>query len=193
MLIEILSHTPLWVWALLALMLSLGLWQRRDRRVRRGALLGLPLALLALGLTTLAPGFLAQPVAAGLWLGAIAAFAALGQRLPRPAAARWLADEQKLFLPGSWLPLVLIVAIFSLRYAAGVGLALNPTWRALALVQWPLALLLGALSGFFLGRALGLMRLAQPTMARHEPAGPPQGRIPERAAQRHTYEPAQTA
>ena len=170
MLLQILIHTPLWVWARLAALLALGLWQRRERRVRRGQLLAMPVALLALSLWSMAPGFVAQPVAAVLWLAAIAAATALGLRLPRPAAARWLADEARLLLPGSWVPLLLIGTIFSLRYAAGVGHSLHPQWRAMASVQWPLALLFGALTGIFLGRALGLMQLAQPTILAHADA-----------------------
>ena len=164
MILQILIHTPLWVWALFAALLLLGLWQRRSRHVRRGQLLALPLALLALGLWSMAPGFVTQPAAAVLWLGAIASATAFGLRLPRPAAARWLAEEARLFLPGSWVPLLLIVAIFSLRYAAGVGQVLHPEWRVLATVQWPLALVFGGLSGLFLGRALGLLQLTRPTM-----------------------------
>lgn len=167
MILQILIHTPLWVWALFAALLLLGLWQRRERRVPRAQLLALPLALLALGLWSMAPGFVTQPVAGVLWLGAIAAATALGLRLPRPAAARWLADEARLFLPGSWVPLLLIVAIFSLRYAAGVGHGLHPEWRNLATVQLPLALVFGALSGLFLGRALGLLQLTRPTIQAH--------------------------
>ena len=162
MLIAILSHTPVWVWALLAALVALGLWQRRERRVRPAQLLALPLALLGLGLWSMAPGFVAQPLAALLWLLAIVAFGWLGRRLPRPAAARWLADEGRLFLPGSWVPLLLIVCIFSLRYAVGVGQGLHPEWRNLAQVQWPLAAVFGALSGLFLGRALGLRSVARP-------------------------------
>lgn len=167
MILQILTRTPLWVWGLLAALLMLGLWQRRERRVSRAQLLALPLALLALGLWSMAPGFVAQPAAAVLWLGAVAAASALGLRLPRPAAARWLADEARLFLPGSWLPLLLMVAIFSLRYAAGVGHGLHPEWRNMATVQLPLALVFGALSGLFLGRALGLLQLTRPTIQAH--------------------------
>lgn len=167
MILQILNRTPLWVWALFAALLVLGLWQRRERRVSRAQLLALPLALLALGLWSKAPGFVSQPVAAMLWLGAIAVATTLGLRLPRPAAARWLAEEARLLLPGSWLPLLLIVAIFSLRYAAGVGHGLHPEWRNMATVQLPLALLFGALSGIFLGRALGLLQLTRPTIHAH--------------------------
>jgi hypothetical protein len=157
----ILSHTPTWVWGMLAALLALGLLQLRTRRVSRAQLLALPLVLLGLGLWSLAPGFAAQPVAALAWLGALAAFAALGLRLPRPAQARWLAGTQRLQLPGSWVPMALIVAIFCLRYATGVAMALHPQWRTDAAVQLTLAALFGALSGIFIGRALGLLRLTR--------------------------------
>ena len=172
MLMQILIHTPVWVWFLLTALLGLGLWQRRQRQVRRGQLLALPLALLALGLWSMAPGFVAQPLLALVWLTALVCAVQLGKRLPPPAAARWLAAEQRLLLPGSWLPLVIIVCVFSLRYATGVSLALHPEWRSMGAVQLPLALAFGSLSGVFLGRALALRALTQrPAGARkHQPA-----------------------
>ena len=170
MLITIVTHTPAWVWGLLTALLALGLWQRLTRRVAPMQLLALPLALLALGLWSMAPGFAALPLAAVLWLTALAVGNALGQRLRPPRGTLWYADEQRLHLPGSWLPLLLIVTIFALRYAVGVGSAMHPEWRGLWQVQTPLALVFGALSGLFLGRALGLRRLARPlraTIANH--------------------------
>lgn len=159
--IQIITHTPLWVWGLLTALLALGLWQRRERRVRPFQLLLLPAMLMALGLWSMAPGFVAQPVCALIWVMAVAASCWLGLQLPRPQAARWLADVGQLQLPGSWVPMVIIISIFSLRYATGVSLALNPHWRNLASVQWPLALTFGLLSGLFLGRALGLYQLTR--------------------------------
>ncbi len=161
MLFAILSYTPTWVWALLAALVALGLLQTRPRRVARAQLLALPLALLGLGLWSLLPVFAAQPQAALIWALGLAGFAALGLRLPRPAQARWLADAQRLQLPGSWVPMAIILAIFSLRYATGVSMALHPAWRTMASVQWPLAALSGALGGLFLGRALGLLQLTR--------------------------------
>ena len=161
MMLMILSHTPIWVWMLLALLLALGLWQQRDRNVRRGQLLALPLALLVLGLWSMAPGFVALPLAAVCWLVSISAFVWLGTRLPRAAAARWLPEQRRLFVPGSWVPMLLIVSSFSLRYATGVGHGLHPEWRGQLQVQVPLALVFGALSGLFLGRAIALLRLAR--------------------------------
>jgi hypothetical protein len=172
MLISILGHTPLWVWGLLAALVGLGLMQARPRRVARMQLLLLPVALSALGLVSLAPGFAAQPLAAGLWLGALAASAWLGLRLPRPAGAVWRPALNRLQLPGSWMPLAMAMTIFSLRYVLAVALALHPQARAMASVQWPLALVFGGLSGLFLGRALGLLALTRGAPPEHSGARP---------------------
>ena len=170
MLLMILSNTPVWVWGLLAGLVVLGWIQTRQRRVTRVQLLALPVALLALGLWSMAPGFAARPVAALLWATALIAAGAFGWRIAKRTQAMWLPEAQRLQLPGSWLPMVLVVLIFSLRYAVGVGQAMHPEMRAAAAVQFPLALVFGALSGLFTGRALGLLRLtmdAPATIARH--------------------------
>ena len=159
--IQIVTHTPFWVWGLLGALVVLGLWQRQERRVRPFQLLLLPAVLMAMGLWSMAPGFVSQPVSGLIWLLAVAGACWLGLRLPRPGAARWLPDVGQLQLPGSWVPMVIIVSIFSLRYATGVGLAFNPHWRSLAAVQWPLAAVFGLLSGVFLGRALGLYQMTR--------------------------------
>lgn len=161
MLIQILLHTPLWVWVLLTGLVALGLWQRRARKVARGQLLALPLALLVLGLWSMAPGFVAQPLVALAWLLCLGLATWAGRWLPAPAVARWLAEERRLWLPGSWWPLLFIVCIFGLRYSTGVALVLHPEWRSLLAVQLPLAVGFGLLSGLFLGRALGLWALTR--------------------------------
>ena len=175
MLMQILTNTPLWVWALAAGLLALGLWQRRTRQVAPSALLGLPIGMLALGLWTMTPAFVQLPVTAMIWLLALGGGLALGQRLPAPRGAAWLPAARRLHLPGSWLPLLLIGTIFSLRYSSAVAMVLNPALRQTLAFQAPLALTFGALGGLFLGRSLGLLALtrsAQPTIQRHAAAQP---------------------
>jgi hypothetical protein len=159
MLIEIIRHTPLWVWGLLGALLILGGRQTRPRRVSRVQLLALPLGLLALGLASLAPLFLRMPLAAGLWLLTLALGWTVGARLGPPAGACWDAAAARLALPGSFFPLLLIITLFGLKYSLGVALVLHPSWREKAAVVLPMALLYGALSGVLLGRAWGLLRL----------------------------------
>jgi hypothetical protein len=161
MLTQILAHTPAWVWGLLAALIALGLVQTRTRRVARAQLLALPLAMLGLGLWSLAPVFAVLPLAGLVWLAALFVGGWLGRRLLLPARARWQAELRRMELPGSWLPMTLILAIFALRYVAGASQAMHPEWRTAAAVQLPLAGLFGALSGMFVGRALGLLQLAR--------------------------------
>jgi len=161
MIITILSHTPVWVWGLLAALMALGFSQTRQRRLAPWRLLMLPLVLLGLGLWSMSAGFMALPLSALVWLAALVAGAALLAGRPAQAGAVWLPTEQRLHLPGSWMPMLLILGIFSIRYAANVGMALNPGWRNTPELLLPLALLYGAISGLFLGRALALLKLTR--------------------------------
>jgi hypothetical protein len=87
MILQILAATPVWVWALLSVLMALGFVQSRPRAVSRVQLLALPLVLLALGLWSMWPGFVKQPVAAAVWLVSLGAFVALGLRIPRAVQA----------------------------------------------------------------------------------------------------------
>ncbi len=161
MLIAILSRTPVWVWALLSALLALGLWQTRPRRVRPQRLLVLPLVLLVMGLWSMTPVFARQPVVGLVWLLTLLLVLRWARHRQPPAAARWLPEAGVLVLPGSWVPMVVIVAVFSLRYSSGVMAVMHPEWRSQLSVQLPLALAFGALSGFFLGRNLALFQLTR--------------------------------
>lgn len=161
MIVEIIRHTPLWVWALLALLLALGLSQTRSRRVQPVRLLILPLVLLVLGLSSMSAAVTAQPVVGLVWAAALLASLAWAVRMKPPAGTHWDAAAGRLHLAGSWMPLVIIVVIFLLRYTAAVSLAMHPAWRSALSVQLPLALAFGSLSGLFLGRALSLWRLTR--------------------------------
>lgn len=159
MIFNILSHTPVWVWGLLAALMALGLSQTRQRQVAPWRLLMLPLVLLGMGLWSMVPGFMALPLTAPAWLAALGAGTALLAGRAAPAGTTWLPATQRLRLPGSWMPMLLILVVFVLRYAANVGMAFNPGWRHAPEVLLPLALLYGGLGGLFLGRALALLKL----------------------------------
>ena len=48
MILDMLRHTPFWVWAVLAKLVVLGLWQTRARRIGRGRVTLLPLVMIGL-------------------------------------------------------------------------------------------------------------------------------------------------
>jgi hypothetical protein len=161
MFIEILRHTPPWVWGLLAALLALGYLQTRPRRVGLGRATLLPASMLAWSLWGVAASFGGAAALATWALGVLGAAVATA-RLPAPAGSRWMAATRAFELPGSWVPLALIVALFAVKFGAGVGLALHPALRDDLAFATGASLAFGAFSGVFAGRALALLQLARP-------------------------------
>lgn len=161
LIVQILQHTPPSVWAILAGLLLLGLLQTRRRRVGTAQVAALPLTMLALGLWSMAGGFWQAPALALLWLAALATGSGLALRRPPTPGSRWLHLARRFELPGSWMPLLLILTIFSLRYALGLATAFNPGLRGWMPLQTALALVFGVLAGLSVGRAIALLRLTR--------------------------------
>lgn len=160
MLIHILQGTPLWVWGLLALLVALGLSQAVPRRVSARRVTILPALMVALSASGVLTTFGARPPALAAWAIGLSLAIGLGQDAVTPRGARWLADAARFELPGSWLPLGLILAIFCVKYGVGVSLAFTPSLAAQVPFEIGVALAYGGFSGLFAARAIGLRRLA---------------------------------
>ncbi|MBL8389491.1 MAG: hypothetical protein JNK17_14860 [Hydrogenophaga sp.] len=167
---EIVARTPRWVWGLLAALTLLGVTQLRTRRLplRRAVAPAIGLALFSLfslgkdlaGTPWLAPGLL-------VWLAAFGSLMLAATRSgPRPGTT-YDPLSRRFVVPGSVLPLLTILAIFLLKYAVGVELAMQPSLR----LEPGFALLLcagyGALTGYFAARPFALWQLAS-----RQPASP---------------------
>ncbi|MEK9970669.1 MAG: DUF6622 family protein [Ferrovibrio sp.] len=149
------GNTPLWVWALFALLVwlgSLGL-KRRCMPLRRIAIV--PAVFILWGLSGLA----ARPFDAGtiaiLWLGGLAAGLALGAITgPRPLSVD--RDNRTVELPGSAWPLARNLIIFLAHYVLTVTAAIL-TAQAAGLMQADIAVS-GASAGYFIGWSIALLR-----------------------------------
>jgi hypothetical protein len=154
-LLDILAHTPLWVWALFAFVLFMGYQRTRDRIVPLWRLLVLPALLLVLTISGwLTAGLGSLPaIAVGFIAGGT-----LGWLLVREGSARRL-EGNRLWLRGDWWSFLQIVAILAFRYATTVAGIVNPAFAADP-VWHPLTLLLSsALKGLFLGRLAARLRV----------------------------------
>lgn len=166
MLLAIVQHTPVWVWGLLAALVAIGLSQTRDREMTLTRITVLPLVLLALSGAGVFSAFGPTPVALGAWLTGLLAALALASRFITVRGAAWHPHTATLRVPGSWLPLALIVALFLLKYAVGVSLALHHEMAQQASFAGGCSLAYGLFSGLFLARARALRSLArQPELA----------------------------
>ena len=156
MLLQILQATPARVWLLLVGLVALGLSQARPRRIgaRRAAVL--PLVMIGLSLAGVGSAFGFDPAPVAAWLAGITAtIAAAHLWLPRPEA-RWSESLASVQVAGSWLPMVAILALFAIKYAAGVSLAMHPSYAADTAFSLPFSFAFGLFSGLFAARGLQL-------------------------------------
>jgi hypothetical protein len=152
MLLDILRNTPVWVWGLFTLLLTLGLTQTRARTLSLGRVVSLPLGMSLFAMYGNAAMFQVSPWTGVLWLSAALASAAWFATSDAPAGQRFDTRTRLVHMPGSWEPLILMMAIFSIRYAVAVALALHPQARGDLAVAAIVATLYGALGGIFIGR-----------------------------------------
>ena len=160
MFLAILQHTPGWVWGLLTALIAFGLWQTRDREMTLARVTVLPLVLIGLSLSGVLSAFGHFPVALGGWAAGVGAALVFARRFIAVRSARWSAQAGSLHVPGSWLPLVLIVGLFCVKYVAGVSLTMHPALAVDTGFAGLCSLAYGGFSGLFLARALSLRRLA---------------------------------
>lgn len=161
MIIAILQHTPVWVFALLAGLITLGISQSVDRSVTLRRTAVLPVALVSLSLLGVVGSFGSQPLALPAWAAGLAsAVAALHGRIDI-SAVRFSAASRRFELPGSWLPLILMLVLFAIKFGAGVSLAMQPALRQSAAFALSASTAYGVFSGVFLARAMALWVLAR--------------------------------
>jgi uncharacterized membrane protein len=161
---QIVSHTPVFVWGLLAVLIGVGLMQARERRASMTRATVLPALMVALSLWSTASLFasgahLALAVTSWLVMASLAfGPVAIGQP---PRGTRFDAATATFLLPGSWAPMLLIVCVFAVRYAANVTLAIDPAMASDASFVAAVAAISGAFTGAFGGRAARLWQLAR--------------------------------
>ena len=157
-LVEIVKHTPHWVWAVLAAITLLGVMQLRAQRVSRVRLLAAPVALGAYSLWGASSVFGAAAVPA--WLAGMA-LAWLANRTLHWPRTIGLGADGRFELAGSPWPLLLMWTIFGLRYAVAVTLVFHPALARDAVAAIGAAVLYGALSGLFAARAWRVLQSAR--------------------------------
>lgn len=167
---QIFINTPLWVWGLLAALLALGLSQTRKRNADLLRVTLMPLGMGGLSLYGTISSFGASPVVLGSWLATALVLVLVVTQLPAPGGVRYDSASRQFLLPGSWVPMVLIMGIFLTKYVVGVSLAMHPELKSQANFSLAIVMLYGLFSGIFIGRTLQLIHLAlRPAASRIQP------------------------
>lgn len=151
----ILANIPVWVWAILAFLVAMGLRLSREQRMSRGRLLVVPVIWLCYGAWGVEAtfGLAAAPLLA--WAAGLLASVALLRWSGWPGQAR--VEAGVYVVPGSWVPMGLMLAIFCAKFALGMSLAMNPGLAHQLGAAVGFSALFGLLSGAFLGRSLNIL------------------------------------
>ena len=160
MLNQILTNTPRWVWVLLIVLLWLGFSQVVTRTASLKRITLMPLAMIGLSLYGTITTFDAGAQVLLVWLCTGGLMATLVLQQPLHDATRYDTWTQRFTLPGSWVPLMLILGIFMTKYIVGAVTAMQPALAHDASFSLAFGALYGAFSGVFLARTARLWRLA---------------------------------
>jgi hypothetical protein len=162
--IQIIKHTPLWVWGILALLVVLGSMQMRDHVLTRVRLLLAPIGLGGYSLWGAVAAFGMRAEVFAVWTAGVGLALAANRILKWPRDAR--PDGAGRFaLRGSPWPLVVMLSIFAIRYVGAVTLVFHPDWARGAGFSLAMCVAYGALSGLFTARALRILGTAPVTVS----------------------------
>ncbi|MCD2518070.1 hypothetical protein LQ564_17300 [Massilia sp. G4R7] len=151
MLYQILTHTPVYVWAILAFLVYRGVLASRDRELTFGRMLVIPVLMLALALQAIASQFGLASLAMLAWTVGAGAIALQRMRFGSSRAGAGAAPGT-VRIRGSWAPLALMLAIFTIKYVVAVALAIQPALADQPAFALAACGLLGLCNGSFLGQ-----------------------------------------
>jgi len=162
---QILAHTPVYVWFLLAYLVWQGLAATRTRTRPLWRLLTVPVVFMVMGIWPLIGKSALDIKLVAIWFGA-----GLLLALPGIVTGPWVvardASSRNVTISGSVVPLVRNMTFFALHYALAVALALSPDGtQILTMAGYALS---GGSIGYFAGWAFALRRhLHDIPIARH--------------------------
>lgn len=159
MLTQMISNTPAWVWILLAGLVALGYSQTKNRSVNFKRSLVLPIVMLVLSSNSMLQSFGNQTGVLIVWLASLILLSVVVSKSNvTQNSVKYDGVTDRLELQGSWLPMVLIMAIFVGKYAIAVTKHANPSLFEQTFVGVVCALYFSVLSSYFLGRSLACLK-----------------------------------
>jgi uncharacterized protein DUF6622 len=176
MILQLLANTPRWVFGLFILLLGLGLRQLATTRMALRRTIVMPFAMVGLSVYGIGSSFHDSIPGFTAWTIAAAATVAIAMRLPLQRGAFYDAARCDFVLPGSPVPLALMMGIFMTKYAVGVSLALHPALAASVPLETGIGALYGMFNGVLAARALCLWQIVWRGNADHSRySTPPMG------------------
>ncbi len=156
--IEIIKHTPIWVFVLFIALLYLGYSQSKDRQVNANRIFILPVAMILLSLYGILSAFGTMVMSYIVWFLAGSISLLLGLKIFSLKRIEYNPLEKVFHIPGSWIPMLLILVIFFIKYFVGVVVAKElPMIHQIEFILC-ISILYGCISGLFLSRSIIVLR-----------------------------------
>lgn len=153
MLNNLLTHTPAYVWLILALVVARGIVALRERETTLKKLCIIPAIMLPVALLDITCKFGLDGLPLSAWgLAVVAAMWAVWSLGGRRIAAGSAPGTVR--VGGSVMPLLLMLLIFAVKYATTVLLVVSPALLHIAAVTAAACVLMGGANGWFFGRLL---------------------------------------
>jgi hypothetical protein len=150
----IVTHTPLWVWALLAYLVWQGIKAMQPRTTTIWRALIVPAIFNFWGLSRVGYGQQGNAGPLIAWIAAALMLLPPGVLTPRPFELDHATGQ--IIRPGSTFPLVRNLIVFGLQYTVAVISAIHVDDRATAAIVG--RAISGATAGYFLGSTIALLR-----------------------------------
>lgn len=151
MLNQILTQTPIYVWAILAFLIFRGVIALRTREVAMNKLFIIPIVMAVLSLVDVAAKFGLGGLGFAVWAATAAVTVALLARFGSARVAP-AGTAGRVIVRGSVLPLVLMMAIFVTKYVSSVAVVMKPALLADGGFTTVVCVLFGLFTGYFVGR-----------------------------------------
>ncbi|MFZ6846205.1 DUF6622 family protein [Undibacterium sp. RuTC16W] len=165
MLNQVISNTPIYVWAILGFLAFRGIKASADRELTVRSVMIIPLVMLALSVQGILSGFGADPLVLAAWLATMTAGVAVSWSMVSDKNVRILAEKGTVFYRGSWGPLVMMMSIFVMKYVVNVALHVDPALHSNMSFAVITTALFGLFNGLFLGKMLRVLIMCKQAMS----------------------------
>ena len=167
MVMGIVTGTPVWVWAVFAYGIYMGIKAFGERKVSLKSMVILPAVFLFLSVPTLLGIVGPNPAVGAVWGLCLLAGVVLGWYFLTPEPVSVNLRDGTLVVPGTWTVLVLFVTVFLVKFVYGFETAVNPDLAAQPGFLLGVFSLSGLSTGIVFGRAgKNFYEYSQATMVR---------------------------
>lgn len=154
------AHIPTWVFFVFAGLFALGIWLGRPRAVSPRLQIIVAVGFLGYSLFGVVSAFGGSLMSLLLWTVGVLLSVSVLRTIFGPRGLARANVPSKVHVPGSWVPLILIMGVFLSRFLIGFAQGARLPLATHVLFAPGVAVALGMLSGGFAARALAVQRYA---------------------------------